>query len=202
MRLSSEYEAIFAAAAHYFTAIRSYSDAIAVLECCHILTASQYTKYDASTKQQLEAVNRLAAQIFTGWPKAYVPAPAELAELRRALRKLKRLLLPKVKRGRRTKTIYDLLRHVERRPAMYMHPVRMERLRNFVGQVLSPLKIKVEEGDPPFGAFEAWVDRRFPKFRGGAWHDTLLHAAGDDEEKAFELFFKELRAFRRSEKGA
>jgi hypothetical protein len=201
MKLAQEHEAVFAAAAHYFTATRMYTDAIAVLQCCQALTG--YPKPDTDTKRQLEAVQRLATQLFTGWPKAYRPAPAELGELRHSLRTLRRQLIGKT-RGRPTKTIYQLLGHVERRPGLYLKRLSIERLKDCIGQTLYPSPLKLGEGDPPFRSFAAWIDRRYSKLQGGGygWDDILLRAARGDEEKAVRLFFKELRAFRRAEKDA
>src|SRR5262249_26793315 len=102
------------------------------------------------------------------------------------------------------RTIYHFLRHVERRPGMYMRKSTVERARQLIGSVLHPYPWKLAEGDPPFRSFPAWVDRRYPKHQvgGHSWDMVLLNAAGGDEQKAFKLFFRELKAFRRSEKGA
>ncbi len=202
MRLPQETEAILAAAAHYFTSTRNYSSAIAVLECCQALTG--HPECGDKTERQLEAVNALAVRLFTGWPKAFSPEQAELASLRRSVRKLRRLLIGKVGRGKSIKTIYDVLRFIERRPGFYLRQPTLEHVSYFMSYSLSPFHYKFVDGDPSFGSFPAWVDRRYRKFQGGghSWDQVLLRAADGDEQKAFKLFFKELRAFRRSEKGA
>jgi len=201
MRLPAEQEAILASAAHYFIATRSYSDAIAVLQCCLPLTG--YPNLTPKAQEQLEAVNALTARLFTGWPKTYTPEQAQLSSLRQSLRKLRKLLVPEVRRRRGIQTIYQALHHVERRPGMFLRHPTVEHISLFM-QTLYPSLFCVTEGDPPFRSFPAWVDRRFPKHQGGghAWDQVLLSAAGGDQDKAFKLFFRELRAFRRSEKGA
>jgi len=190
------------AAAHYFVARRSYAHAINILEYC--LPVHGYPAPSPQAQRQLEAVNKLLMQLFTGWPGQYVPDQPQLAALRKSLRQLRKDLLGKMKTGKPMRTIYHFLRHVERRPAMYLRQPTVERVSDLIGNVLYPNPWKLTEGDPPFRSFAAWVDRRFPKHQGGghAWDQVLLNAAGGDEEKAFKLFFKELKAFRRSEKGA
>jgi hypothetical protein len=202
MRLPQEDEAILAAAAHYFTAVRGYSYAIDILECCQALTG--YPQPTPETRRQLDAVNKLTTQLFTGYPKAYTPDRAQLAALRSSLRKLRKLLVGKIKKGRPTKTIYQFLQHVERRPGMYLRQPTMEQARVFIDSVLYPVHLKLDQGDPPFRSFPAWVDRRYPKHQGGghAWDQVLVNASGGDQQKALKLFFKEIKAFRRSEKGA
>jgi hypothetical protein len=191
-----------AAAAHYFIAVRGYSYAINILECCLPLTG--YPKPSPKAQRQLEAVNKLLMQLFTGYPKAYVPDPPQLAALRKSLRQLRKDLLGKMRRGKPMRTIYHFLQHIERRPGMYMRQPTVERVSHLIGTVLYPNPWKLTEGDPPFRSFPAWVDRCYPKHQGGghSWDMVLLNAAGGDEQKAFKLFFKELKAFRRSEKGA
>jgi hypothetical protein len=202
MRVTQEHEAIMAAAAHYFIAVRDYSHAIHILECCQPLTG--YPKPTPTAQRQLEAVNTLLMRLFTGYRKKYVPDQPQLAALRKLLRQLRKELIGKTKKYRRMRTIYDLLRHVERRPGFYMRGLSVERISQLIGSVLYPLPLKLTEGDPPFRSFPAWVDSRYPKHQGGghSWDMVLVNASGGDQEKAFKLFFKELKAFRRSEKGA
>lgn len=179
-----------------------YSTAISVLECCQTLTG--YPNPSEGAQRQLDAVNALTVAIFSGYPKAYTPEQAELAALRGSLRRLRRLLLGKVKRGRPTETIYQLLRHVERRPGLYLRQPTVEHIKILADNSLNPSPRTFAQGDPPFRSFAAWVDRRYPHHQGGghAWDQVLLNAAGGDHPKAFKLFFKELKAFRRSERGA
>ena len=202
MRPPQEHEAIMAAAAHYFVAERDYGSAISILECCCALRG--YPKPGPKAERQLEAVNEVLVRLFTGYPKEHVPEQPQLAALRRLLRQLRKDLLGKIKRGKPTRTVYDFLRHVERRPGMYLREPSVERVSQLIDRVVYPWPLKITEGDPPFRSFPAWVDRRFPKHQGGghAWYQVLLNAAAGDELKAFKLFFKELKAFRRSEKGA
>jgi hypothetical protein len=44
------------------------------------------------------------------------------------------------------------------------------------------------------------VDRRYRKFQGGGhgWDQILIRAAGEDGPKAINLFFKELRQYRKA----
>lgn len=202
MRLPQEDEAILAAAAHYFTSVRLYSTAIEVLECCRTLTG--YPEPTPEAEKQLEAVNKLIAQLFTGYPKSYLPEQAELAALRVSLRKLRKLLLSKIKPLGRVATIYQLLKHVERRPASYLRRPTVEYAKTFIESTLYPPLFKSEDGDPSFRSFPAWINRRFPKCQGGGhgWDEVLVKAANGDQEEALRLFFKEVNAFRRSEKGA
>ncbi len=197
---STEYEAVFAAAAHTLTAGRHYDDEALVLKACARLTGPGDPP--ASMVDKLNVVRGLCAQLFSGYRNygiGDVPAPT-LTTLRAALEKLDKTYLKQLKAsGKPIKTKYDYIEAVIKRPPMYLGRTSMELLHiSLCEQPWIRAKVYIEE-KPHFSGFPAWVDRRFPHLQGGGhgWWTILVKAAGGDDVKAFKLFAKELKAFRK-----
>ena len=194
----SDHEAVFAAAAHHLIAKRCYSDAIELLRACHHLARPENSAEQLLNK--LNTVRDLCIRLFSGYTYIGEIQDPELAALRRSLRKLNQEFSNRLKRrGKKIKTIYDILPAIEKHPAMYVGRPSLELLCIFLSESLNPHKFTAREW-PSFGGFQAWVDRRYRKVQGGShrWDQILIRAAGEDGPKAINLFFKELRQYRRA----
>lgn len=196
---ASDHEAVFAAAAHHLIACRDYLNAITVLRACHSLQHGSGRTPELLEK--LDTVRDLGLILFSDYRFLPTGSSPALEPLRKALQVLERQLTRDLRlRGVRVNTIYDFLRILERRPAAYLgHPSVLQLFAFLNGMHGRHPRFSRER--PSFWVgFHEWIHQRHPGGHGGggSWADTLAAAVDGDGPDALALFFRELRAYRRS----
>jgi hypothetical protein len=88
--------------------------------------------------------------------------------------------------------LYDLIRNIQKRPAMYLGQPSISHLRTFLAGYFfarHQLEQPETEQEKQFSSFQDWVQQRFKVTSSQSW-DKIILFFSQDEQKALELFFK------------
>ena len=96
---------------------------------------------------------------------------------------------------------YDLIRNIQKRPAMYLGQPSISHLRTFLaGYFFARHQLEQPETDQEkhFSEFQTWVQQRFKVTSSQSWDKVILFFSQDDQ-KALEQFFELLEEFSQTE---
>jgi hypothetical protein len=88
--------------------------------------------------------------------------------------------------------LYDLIRNIRKRPAMYLGQPSISHLRTFLAGYFfarHQLGQPETEQEKHFSNFQTWVQQRFKVTTNQSW-DKIILFFSQDEQKALELFFE------------
>ena len=87
--------------------------------------------------------------------------------------------------------LYDLIRNIERRPAMYLGQPDLSHLGSFLSGYFfarRQLGVLETEQEQKFSEFQAWIERKFNISSGQSW-ETIILLSSPDEPSALKQFF-------------
>jgi hypothetical protein len=87
--------------------------------------------------------------------------------------------------------LYDLLRNIQKRPAMYLGEPSISHLRTFLAGYFfarHQLGEPETEQEKQFSNFQAWIQQKFKISSSQSW-DKIILFYSQDEHKALEQFF-------------
>ena len=100
----------------------------------------------------------------------------------------------------RKQSIYDLLGHIQKRPAMYLRRPTLDSLSDFLTgfSVGRNFGLHSNNKEPSFDDFSAWfcIHLQAPCAGPGGWYGAITDESRDEKE-AFDRFFQYLAAYRR-----
>jgi hypothetical protein len=97
--------------------------------------------------------------------------------------------------------LYDLIRNIQKRPAMYLGQPSIIHLRTFLAgyffarHQLGQPETKQEQH---FSGFQAWIQQRFNVASSQSWDKVILFFS-QDEQKALDQFFELFDEFSKTE---
>lgn len=97
--------------------------------------------------------------------------------------------------------LYDLIRNIQKRPAMYLGQPSISHLRTFLaGYFFARYQLgqTETEQEKQFSDFQAWVQQQFKVTSSQSW-DKIILFFSQDEQKALESFFELFDEFSRTE---
>ena len=95
--------------------------------------------------------------------------------------------------------LYDLLRNIEKRPAMYLGQPSISQLRAFLsGYFLAKKQMGTAESaqEKHFSNFQSWIEQKFSIASSQSW-DKIILFFSQDEHKALERFFVLLEEYQK-----
>ncbi len=88
--------------------------------------------------------------------------------------------------------LYDLIRNIQKRPAMYLGQTSISHLRTFLaGYFLARYQLEEAETqqEKHFANFQTWIQEKFKITSSQSW-DKIILFFSQDEHKALEQFFE------------
>jgi hypothetical protein len=88
--------------------------------------------------------------------------------------------------------LYDLIRNIQKRPAMYLGRVSISNLRTFLaGYCFARRQMKIPQTlqEQLFSEFQTWIQQKFNLTSHQTWDQIILFFS-QDEHTAVEQFFK------------
>ena len=95
--------------------------------------------------------------------------------------------------------LYDLIRNIQKRPAMYLGQPSITHLRSFLsGYFFARHQLGASETDQEkhFDNFQTWIQQKFKITTSQSW-DKIILFFSQDEQKALEQFFELFDEFSR-----
>lgn len=93
--------------------------------------------------------------------------------------------------------LYDLIRNIQKRPAMYLGQPSITHLRAFLAGYFFARHQSEQpetEQEQHFSDFQTWVQQQFKVTSSQSW-DKIILFFSQDEQKALELFFQLFNEF-------
>ncbi len=88
--------------------------------------------------------------------------------------------------------LYDLIRNIQKRPAMYLGRSTISNLRTFIaGYIFARRQMQISQTkqEQEFSNFQTWIQQRYNVTYNQTWDQIILFFS-KDENSAFEEFFK------------
>lgn len=88
--------------------------------------------------------------------------------------------------------LYDLIRNIQKRPAMYLGKVTIANLRTFIAGysfARRQMQIPQTSQEQEFSNFQTWIQQKYNVAYNQTWDQIILFFS-KDENTAFEEFFK------------
>ncbi len=96
--------------------------------------------------------------------------------------------------------LYDLIRNIQKRPAMYLGKVTIANLRTFIaGYSFARRQMQIPQTaqEQEFSGFQTWIQQKYNVAYNQTWDQIILFFS-KDENTAFEEFFKLFDEFRQT----
>lgn len=88
--------------------------------------------------------------------------------------------------------LYDLIRNIQKRPAMYLGRSTISNLRTFIAGysfARRQMQIPSTSQEQEFSSFQSWIQQKYNVAYNQTWDQIILFFS-KDENTAFEEFFK------------
>lgn len=88
--------------------------------------------------------------------------------------------------------LYDVIRNIQKRPAMYLGRATISNLRTFIAGysfARSLMQIPETRQEQEFSGFQTWIQKKYNVAYNQTWDQIILFFS-QDENSAFDEFFK------------